>query len=97
MRAGEVKRDPFLPGEAGDDKSELLTWSELLLIRAYTMGTLYDRKERHSATLAVAFPPSLHQVIGGFRPFGKLKLESSLQKSPRYNPSAFENEFGFCA
>jgi putative nucleotidyltransferase with HDIG domain len=31
--------------------SELITWACLLLITAYAMGTLYDRKERHVAEL----------------------------------------------
>jgi putative nucleotidyltransferase with HDIG domain len=31
--------------------SELVTWASLLLITAYAMGTLYDRKERHLGEL----------------------------------------------
>jgi putative nucleotidyltransferase with HDIG domain len=31
--------------------SELVTWACLLLITAYSMGTLYDKKERHMAEL----------------------------------------------
>lgn len=34
-----------------DQWSELITWACLLLITAYAMGTLYDRKERHSNEL----------------------------------------------
>jgi putative nucleotidyltransferase with HDIG domain len=34
-----------------DQWSELLTWAGLLLITAYAMGTLYDRKEHHLAEL----------------------------------------------
>jgi putative nucleotidyltransferase with HDIG domain len=34
-----------------DQWSELLTWAGLLLITAYAMGTLYDKKERHMAEL----------------------------------------------
>src|SRR6266566_8828128 len=31
--------------------AELITWASLLLITAYAMGTLYDRKERHLGEL----------------------------------------------
>jgi putative nucleotidyltransferase with HDIG domain len=34
-----------------DQWSELVTWACLLLITAYTMGTLYDRKEHHLGEL----------------------------------------------
>jgi putative nucleotidyltransferase with HDIG domain len=34
-----------------DQWSELLTWAGLLLITAYAMGTLYDKKERHMGEL----------------------------------------------
>lgn len=34
-----------------DQWSELITWAGLLLITAYSMGTLYDRKERHLGEL----------------------------------------------
>lgn len=34
-----------------DQWAELATWAGLLLITAYTMGTLYERKERHLAEL----------------------------------------------
>src|ERR1700685_3621576 len=34
-----------------DQWSELLTWAGLLLITAYAMGTLYDRKEQHLGEL----------------------------------------------
>lgn len=34
-----------------DQWSELITWACLLLITAYAMGTLYDRKERHLGEL----------------------------------------------
>ncbi|HWY20793.1 MAG TPA: HD-GYP domain-containing protein [Candidatus Acidoferrum sp.] len=34
-----------------DQWSELLTWAGLLLITAYAMGTLYDRKEHHLGEL----------------------------------------------
>jgi putative nucleotidyltransferase with HDIG domain len=34
-----------------DQWSELITWAGLLLITAYAMGTLYDRKERHLGEL----------------------------------------------
>src|SRR5271155_1164870 len=34
-----------------DQWSELVTWACLLLITAYAMGTLYDRKERHMVEL----------------------------------------------
>jgi putative nucleotidyltransferase with HDIG domain len=37
--------NPFLLNY--DQWSELVTWASLLLITAYAMGTLYDRKERH--------------------------------------------------
>jgi putative nucleotidyltransferase with HDIG domain len=34
-----------------DQWSELVTWASLLLITAYAMGTLYDKKERHLGEL----------------------------------------------
>jgi putative nucleotidyltransferase with HDIG domain len=34
-----------------DQWAELITWAGLLLITAYAMGTLYDRKERHLGEL----------------------------------------------
>jgi putative nucleotidyltransferase with HDIG domain len=34
-----------------DQWAELITWAGLLLITAYAMGTLYERKERHLAEL----------------------------------------------
>src|ERR1700728_3845264 len=34
-----------------DQWSELVTWASLLLITAYAMGTLYDRKEQHLGEL----------------------------------------------
>jgi hypothetical protein len=34
-----------------DQWAELTTWAGLLLVTAYTMGTLYDRKEHHLAEL----------------------------------------------
>src|SRR5580658_2943436 len=34
-----------------DEWSELVTWACLLLITAYAMGTLYDKKERHMGEL----------------------------------------------
>lgn len=36
---------------AYDQSSELIIWAGLLLITAYAMGTLYERKERHLAEL----------------------------------------------
>jgi putative nucleotidyltransferase with HDIG domain len=40
---------PF--ASAYEQWAELITWAGLLLVTAYAMGTLYDRKERHLAEL----------------------------------------------
>jgi putative nucleotidyltransferase with HDIG domain len=44
-----VRSTPFV--SAYDQWAELATWAGLLLITAYAMGTLYERKERHLAEL----------------------------------------------
>jgi putative nucleotidyltransferase with HDIG domain len=46
LRAGSA---PFAMNS--EQLSELITWACLLLITAYAMGTLYDRKERHLGEL----------------------------------------------
>jgi putative nucleotidyltransferase with HDIG domain len=50
-----TKNNPFAAPEATsmdyNQWAELLTWGSLLLITAYAMGSLYDKKERHLVEL----------------------------------------------